>query len=63
MAGQNEQVKEFVFSRRLAGIAAQLLGVHAVRLYHDQALYKEPAAASPRGTRTSTTGRCPPTAA
>jgi len=31
-----------VFSRRLAGIAAQLLGVHAVRLYHDQALYKEP---------------------
>ncbi|MEU8223233.1 phytanoyl-CoA dioxygenase family protein [Kribbella sp. NPDC048915] len=39
---QNDLVKELVFSRRLAGIAAQLLGVHAVRLYHDQALYKEP---------------------
>ncbi|MFE4685998.1 phytanoyl-CoA dioxygenase family protein [Streptomyces sp. NPDC056721] len=38
----NEKVKELVFSRRLARIAAQLLGVHAVRLYHDQALYKEP---------------------
>jgi ectoine hydroxylase-related dioxygenase (phytanoyl-CoA dioxygenase family) len=39
---ENEKVRELVFSRRLAGIAAQLLGVHAVRLYHDQALYKEP---------------------
>jgi ectoine hydroxylase-related dioxygenase (phytanoyl-CoA dioxygenase family) len=34
-------VREFVFSRRLAGIAADLLGVDGVRLYHDQALYKE----------------------
>lgn len=39
---QNEVVKQFVFSERLAGIAAELLGVHGVRLYHDQALYKEP---------------------
>ena len=39
---ENETVKQLVFSRRLAGIAAELLGVHAVRLYHDQALYKEP---------------------
>lgn len=39
---ENEKVKRLVFSRRLAGIAAELLGVHAVRLYHDQALYKEP---------------------
>src|SRR6266496_830078 len=39
---QNDTVKRLVFSRRLAGIAAALLGVHAVRLYHDQALYKEP---------------------
>jgi len=39
---QNETVKQLVFSRRLAGIAAALLGVHAVRIYHDQALYKEP---------------------
>jgi hypothetical protein len=28
-------------SRRLAGIAAQLMGVDSVRLYHDQALFKE----------------------
>jgi ectoine hydroxylase-related dioxygenase (phytanoyl-CoA dioxygenase family) len=35
-------VSEFVRSERLAHIAAQLLGVRAVRLYHDQALYKEP---------------------
>jgi len=34
--------REFVFSKRLAFIAAQLLGVEHVRLYHDQALYKEP---------------------
>lgn len=34
--------REFVFNERLASIAAQLLGVERVRLYHDQALYKEP---------------------
>ena len=38
----NEQVRQFVFARRFAGIAARLLGVEKVRLYHDQALYKEP---------------------
>lgn len=38
----SERVAEFVFSRRLARIAAELLGVDDVRLYHDQALYKEP---------------------
>jgi ectoine hydroxylase-related dioxygenase (phytanoyl-CoA dioxygenase family) len=37
----SELVLEFVSSPRLARIAAQLLGVRAVRLYHDQALYKE----------------------
>ena len=35
-------VREFVFSRRLARLAAELMGVAGVRLYHDQALYKEP---------------------
>lgn len=35
-------VKEIVFSKRLAKIASDLLGVSGVRLYHDQALYKEP---------------------
>jgi ectoine hydroxylase-related dioxygenase (phytanoyl-CoA dioxygenase family) len=34
-------VAEFVHSPRLARIAADLLGVDGVRLYHDQALYKE----------------------
>lgn len=38
----SDRVEEFVRSRRLAGIAAALLGVESVRLYHDQALYKEP---------------------
>jgi ectoine hydroxylase-related dioxygenase (phytanoyl-CoA dioxygenase family) len=34
-------VRELVFARRFAQIAADLLGVDGVRLYHDQALYKE----------------------
>ena len=37
-----ETVKQLVHSRRLAEVAARLLGVDGVRLYHDQALYKEP---------------------
>ncbi|MFN4147475.1 MAG: phytanoyl-CoA dioxygenase family protein, partial [Runella sp.] len=39
---EDEDVKTFVFSKRLAQIAADLMGVEGVRLYHDQALYKEP---------------------
>jgi ectoine hydroxylase-related dioxygenase (phytanoyl-CoA dioxygenase family) len=39
---EREAVRAFVFGRRLARIAAELLGVRGVRLYHDQALYKEP---------------------
>ncbi|OIN57727.1 phytanoyl-CoA dioxygenase family protein [Arsenicibacter rosenii] len=39
---ENDEIKEFVFSRRLAQIAADLMDVSGVRLYHDQALYKEP---------------------
>jgi hypothetical protein len=35
-------VREFVLGHRLGRIAAQLLEVGGVRLYHDQALYKEP---------------------
>ena len=34
--------RDFVFGRRLARIAAELLGTEGVRLYHDQSLYKEP---------------------
>lgn len=37
----DDVAREFVFGKRLAGIAAALLGVPRVRLYHDQALYKE----------------------
>jgi len=39
---QNGPAREFVFGKRLAGIAAALLEVEGVRLYHDQSLYKEP---------------------
>ena len=38
----NETVRAFIVAKRFAGIAAQLMGVPAVRLYHDQALIKEP---------------------
>lgn len=37
----NEKAAQFVRSTRLAKIAADLMGVAGVRLYHDQALYKE----------------------
>ena len=39
---RDESVKEFVFDPSFAQIAADLLGVPHVRLYHDQALFKEP---------------------
>lgn len=39
---KNEIVKRFAFSKRVARIAADLMGVRGVRMYHDQALYKEP---------------------
>ena len=39
---RDEQVRQFVLDERLARIAARLLGVDRVRLYHDQALIKEP---------------------
>ena len=35
-------VRKYVMARRFAKIAADLMGVDGVRLYHDQALYKEP---------------------
>ncbi|MBA2481718.1 MAG: phytanoyl-CoA dioxygenase family protein [Planctomycetes bacterium] len=39
----SETVKRFVFGKRLARIASELMGCRGVRLYHDQALYKEAA--------------------
>ncbi len=38
---KDEICREFVFSKRLARMAAELMGVKGVRIYHDQALYKE----------------------
>jgi ectoine hydroxylase-related dioxygenase (phytanoyl-CoA dioxygenase family) len=39
----SDRVRELAFSNRLARIAAELLGTRGVRMWHDQALYKEPA--------------------
>lgn len=39
---RDESVRAFSLSRRFAGAAAALLGVERVRIYHDQALFKEP---------------------
>ncbi len=39
---RDEAVKRFSFARRFAQVAAELMGVSGVRMYHDQALFKEP---------------------
>ena len=39
---EDERIKELIFSKRLAKIAADLMQADGARLYHDQALYKEP---------------------
>ena len=38
---KDDGIKRLVFSKRLAQIASQLMGTQGVRLYHDQALFKE----------------------
>jgi len=38
---RDDKVREFVFNKKFAQTAADLLGVEKVRLYHDQALFKE----------------------
>lgn len=38
---KSKPVKQIVFGKRLAKIAADLMEVNGVRLYHDQALFKE----------------------
>lgn len=38
---EDEEIKSLVFSKRLGSIATQLMEVDGVRLYHDQALFKE----------------------
>ncbi|MBP7931125.1 MAG: phytanoyl-CoA dioxygenase family protein [Chitinophagaceae bacterium] len=39
---EDDVIKELVFSKRLAAIATDLMQTKGARLYHDQALYKEP---------------------
>ena len=39
---KSDLIKEIVFSKRLAKMASDLLRVNGVRMYHDQALFKEP---------------------
>lgn len=38
----DEDTRKFVLAKRMAKIAADLMGVPNVRIYHDQALFKEP---------------------
>jgi ectoine hydroxylase-related dioxygenase (phytanoyl-CoA dioxygenase family) len=38
----DEAVKKFVLAKRFGKVAADLMGVENVRIYHDQALFKEP---------------------
>ncbi|MBL7828909.1 MAG: phytanoyl-CoA dioxygenase family protein [Saprospiraceae bacterium] len=38
---EDEKIKALIFSKRLAQLAADLMQVDGVRLYHDQALFKE----------------------
>ena len=38
---KSDRVKEFILGKRLPRIASELMGTRGVRLYHDQALYKE----------------------
>src|SRR5438132_1673029 len=39
---RDAEVRRFTLARRFAKIAADLMGVDGVRIYHDQALFKEP---------------------
>lgn len=39
---RDEAVRRYTLARRFGRIAAQLMGVKGVRIYHDQALFKEP---------------------
>lgn len=39
---RSEAIREFIFAKRFARIAAELMGVKGVRLYHDRVLIKDP---------------------
>jgi len=51
-------VRPLTFHPIVCETAARLLGVDALRLWHDQALYKETGTARPTRIRISPTGRC-----
>ncbi len=38
---ESERMRHFVLAKRFGNVAAQLMGVDRVRIYHDQALFKE----------------------
>lgn len=38
---EDEEIKQLIFSKRIAQIASDLMQVEGVRMYHDQALFKE----------------------
>ena len=38
---EDEEIKKLIFSKRIAQLATDLMQTKGVRLYHDQALYKE----------------------
>jgi len=48
---EDETIKELIFSKRIGKIAADLMQVNGVRMYHDQALFKKPAAELHHGMR------------
>jgi phytanoyl-CoA hydroxylase len=43
----HDEIKQYVFGRRIARIASQLTGSDGLHLYHDQALVKEPGPSAP----------------
>lgn len=44
---RDDAVSRFVTARRFAKVAADLMGVDGVRIYHDQSLFKEPGGVNP----------------
>ena len=43
----HDEIKQYVFGGRIAGIAKKLTGSSEIHLYHDQALVKEPGPSAP----------------
>lgn len=55
---QDPFVKELVFSPRLAQLATDLMQTKGVRIYHDQALFKESGGGITHGMQINTIGPC-----